>query len=266
MTKSRNRFALLTLILSGMLLACNSSQALVFMYTPTPIAAANDFAIYMVKAGDTFSGVAHQFNLTVEQLIALNVDRYPSLARDPSTLKVGWELRVPNPSQTAAPRASQTAEATSTHVDLALTARLLTEAINVARAGRNLVPLREDAALKNMSNDRSVDMVQREYFSHHDPQTGQEPFLRYLQASKYTYRLAGENIAELKNDAGWVPPLLTVAARYTPAELSDEFARGWLNSKEHRENIFNGAYRRTGVSLAVSRDGRRIVATQVFSD
>ncbi len=249
-----------------MLLACNSAQALVFAYTPTPAAPPNGSAVYVVKSGDTFSGIAHQFNITVEQLIALNVDRYPSLARDPSTLKVGWQLRVPNLSQTAAPRASQTTEAISTEVDLALTARLLTEAINVPRAGRNLVPLREDAALKNMANDRSVDMIQRDYFSHNDPQTGQEPFLRYLQASKYAYRFAGENIAEIKNDAGWVPPLLTVAARYTAAELSEEFARGWLNSKEHRANIFNEAYRRTGVALAVSADGRRIVATQLFSD
>jgi uncharacterized protein YkwD len=256
----------LFLVLSFSALACDSAQFFVYQSTPTPVVPANATTIYVVRSGDTFGGIARQFNVSVEQLIALNVDLYPSLARDPSTLRAGWQLRVPNPSANAVPRDSQSADATSSRVDLPLSARLLTDAINAARAGRNLVPLREDAALKNMASNRSMDMIDRDYFSHNDPQTGQEPFLRYLQASNYRYRFAGENIAEIKNDAGWVPPILTVAARYTPAELSDEFARGWLNSKEHRENIFNESYRRTGVALAVSGDGHRIVATQVFSD
>ncbi len=263
---SRTRLALVALAAAVMMLACDSAQTLVFISTPTTVAPTDGLITYVVKPGDTFSGIARQFNMTVEQLIALNNERYPSLARDPSTLKTGWQLRVSNRSQTGVPHASQTVEATSTHVDLFLTAKLLTEAINAARAGRNLVPFREDAVLKNIANARSVDMIARDYFSHNDPQTGQEPFLRYLQANGYAYRYAGENIAEIKNDVGWVPPLLTVAARYTPAELSDEFARGWLNSKEHRANIFNEMYRRTGVALAISSDGRRIVATQVFSD
>lgn len=262
----RTRIALVTLAISAMLLACSSAQVLAFVSTPTPVGVIDELATYVVKPGDTFGGIARQFNMTVEQLIALNVERYPSIARDPSTLRAGWQLRVSNSLQPNTPRANQTAEATSTHVDLAQTAKLIAEEINAARAGRNLVPLREDSALKGFANDRSVDLIARDYFSHNDPQTGQEPFLRYLQANNYAYRSAGENIAEIKNDAGWVPPLLTVAARYTPAELSDEFSRGWLNSKEHRANIFNEVYRRTGVALAVSKDGRRIVATQLFSD
>lgn len=263
---SRAKIALVIFALAILMLACDSSQALSLISTPTPVASIDELTTYVVKSGDTFGGIARQFNMTVEQLISLNVERYPSIARDPSTLRAGWELRVSKGSQVGTPRSSQTAEATSSTVDLVQTARLTTEAINAARAGRNLVPLREDAVLKRLASDRSVDMIARDYFSHNDPQTGQEPFLRYLQANNYAYRFAGENIAEIKNDAGWVPPILTVAARYTPSELSDEFARGWLNSKEHRANIFNEAYHRTGVALAVSRDGRRIVATQLFSD
>ena len=90
--------------------------------------------------------------------------------------------------------------------------------------------------------------------------------MRYLQAAKFFYRYAGENIAEIKNDAGWVPPWLTVASRYTPNELANEFVRGWLNSPEHRANIYSANYHRAGVALAITSDGRRIVATQVFSD
>jgi uncharacterized protein YkwD len=63
-----------------------------------------------------------------------------------------------------------------------------------------------------------------------------------------------------------VPAWLTIAARYTTDDLASEFVKGWLNSPEHRTNIFGVNYRRTGVALAVSSDGRRIVATQTFSD
>ncbi len=109
-------------------------------------------------------------------------------------------------------------------------------------------------------------MIARNYFSHYDPETSQEPFLRYLQATNFKYRFAGENIAEIKNDAGVVPPWLRVAVRYSPPELAAEFVAGWLKSPDHRANIFNTNYRRTGVALAVSADGRRIVATQTFAD
>ncbi len=144
--------------------------------------------------------------------------------------------------------------------------RLVIEGINSARAQQNLVLLRADVTLTRIATARSADMIARDYFSHYDPQSGQEPLLRLIQVSHYAYQYAGENIAEIKNDAGWVPPLLTVGARYTATDLAEEFVTGWLNSPEHRANILNMHYRRTGVAIAVSEDGRRIVCTQVFSD
>jgi uncharacterized protein YkwD len=261
----RTRSTSFILIIALTLLACDASQTLSFGSAATP-AAADNFTTYVVKPGDTFSKIAAQYNLTVEQLIALNSDRYPSLARDPSSLQVGWQLRIPSRPQTGAARTTGTAEASTLRLDLNETAQQIVDGINVARAGRKLSLLRVDAALSRIANDRSADMINRNYFSHVDPQTGQEPFLRYLQATGYAYQYAGENIAEIRNDAGWVPPLLTVASRYSASDLSGEFVRGWLNSNEHRLNIFNDKYRRTGVALAVSSDGRRIVATQVFSD
>ncbi len=151
-------------------------------------------------------------------------------------------------------------------LDTTEAAGLIVEGINLARAQHNLVLFRTDVTLTRIAATRSQDMITRDYFSHYDPQTGQEPLLRLIQANHYAYQYAGENIAEIKNDAGWVPPLLTVAARYTATDLAEEFVAGWLNSPEHRANILNLHYRRTGVAVAVSEDGRRIVCTQVFSD
>jgi uncharacterized protein YkwD len=240
--------------------ACGIAQAALPTETATP---PSDYTIYIVKPGETLSQLALHFHVTVEQLIALNADQYPALARDPSVLQPGWRLRVPGPQASAAARA--TAEAAQ-RADLNQVGKQIVEGINAARAQRGLLLLRSDVALTQIASDRSTDMVARNYFSHYDPQTGQQPLLRYLQATNFSYHYAGENIAEIKNDAGWVPPWLTVASRYSATELANEFVRGWLNSAEHRVNIYGSSYRRTGVALAVSNDGRRVVATQVFSD
>ncbi|MBI4791047.1 MAG: LysM peptidoglycan-binding domain-containing protein [Chloroflexi bacterium] len=257
---ARQTGILLLLILA--VSACSLAQVVAPAPAPSPLPTV--YATYTVQPGDTLSQIAVRFRVTLEQLIALNVDRYPTLARDPSTIRVGWELRVPQPN--AAVRETATADASFPQVDLNQAARLVVEGINSARARYGLVLFRSDVALTRIATDRSTDMIAREYFSHYDPQTGQEPLLRNLQANNFAYQYAGENIAEIKNDAGWVPPLLTVAARYSAEDLANEFVTGWLNSPDHRANILNSHYRRTGVALAVSRDGRRIVATQVFSD
>jgi uncharacterized protein YkwD len=237
--------------------ACTVVPAVWLGSTPTPTI---EYAIYVVQPGDTLSAIALRYGMTIEQLIALNSDTYPSLARDPSSLRAGWRLRV-----TAATSGTASASVTP-HFDVAAVPQEIIEQVNTARAQRGLLLLRADVTLTRIARDRSEDMIARNYFSHYDPATGQEPLLRYLQAAKFAYRYAGENIAEIKNDAGWVPPWLTVAARYSTYELANEFVKGWLNSAEHRANIFNTHYRRTGVALAISPDGRRIVATQVFAD
>jgi uncharacterized protein YkwD len=226
--------------------------------TPTPTI---EYALYVVQPGDTLSEIALRYGMTIEQLIALNSDAYPALARDPSSLQAGWSLRV-----TIATAYHTTGTRVAPHFDHQAVAQEVIERINTTRAQRGLGLLRSDATLTRIASHRSADMIARNYFSHYDPATGQEPLLRYLQATRFTYRYAGENIAEIKNDAGWVPPWLTVAARYSTSELANEFVKGWLNSPQHRANIFNSHYRRTGVALATSPDGRRIVATQVFAD
>ena len=219
---------------------------------------------YVVQPGETLAQIALRFHMTIEQLIAMNVDRYPVLARDPSLLQPGRQLLVPNRNATAAARA--TAEAAQPPFDTSLAAAQTINQVKVARAQKGLSLLQANPVLTRIASDRSADMIARDYFSHYDPQTGQEPLLRYLQANTYPYQYAGENIAEIKNGSGWVPPWLTVAQRYNATDLATEFVTDWLNSPEHRANIFNIHYRRTGVALAVTADGRRIVATQVFSN
>ena len=237
-----------------MLTACNTVQS----FLPSSTAKTEEFAVYTVQPGDTSSQIATRYHITIEQLIALNADQYPSLARDPSTIKPGWQLRVPN----GTPASSDD----TPKVDLKEASKQIHDGINAARAQKGMALLRSDVALTRIASYRSADMITRDYFSHYDPQTGQQPLLRYLQATNFAYHFAGENIAEIKNEAGWVPPWFTVAARYSAGELATEFVKGWLNSPEHRANIFNANYKRSGIALAVNADGHRIAATQVFAD
>ncbi|MBI5304792.1 MAG: LysM peptidoglycan-binding domain-containing protein [Chloroflexi bacterium] len=257
---NNTRYLVLLTILC-LLTACNAPP----LFSSAPASAsADDHATYVVQADDTVSQIAARHYMTIEQLIALNIELYPQLARDPSLLQPGWRLRVPTPSAVAAARATATASGHSTNLDESVAA--VVAEINSVRAQRGLPLLRADLTLTRMANDRCADMVARNYFSHYDPQTGQQPLLRYLQATKYTYHTAGENIAEVKNDAFWVPPWLTVLARYSSSELAHQFVASWLSSTEHRANILNGQYRRTGVALSATGDSRRVVATQLFSD
>lgn len=245
---------LIASIALALLTACNVTQT----FLPSSTTKTEEYVIYTVQSGDTSNQIATRYHITIEQLIALNVEQYPSLARDPSTLKPGWQLRVP--------KAAPTQSDDGPKIDLKEASKHIHDEINAARAQKGVGLLRADVALARIASYRSADLITRDYFSHYDPQTGQEPLLRYLQATSFSYRFAGENIAEIKNEVGWVPSWLTVAARYTSGELATEFVKGWLNSPEHRANIFNANYKRTGITLAVSPDGHRIVATQVFAD
>ncbi len=248
-------FIVLTLCLS----ACEIAQSLgIVVPAPTPVV---EYQVHVVKAGETLSLIAARYRATVERIIALNMEEYPVLARDPSVLQVGWQLRVPKIAINAPGTPTVQPKA-----DLFETAQLIAEQINATRAQRGMALLRLNATLTHIAGDRSRDMIGRGYFSHQDPETSQEPLLRYLQATKFQYQYAGENIAEIRNDANWVPGILTVAARYDSSELAQKFVEDWLKSPEHRENILQQRYRRTGVGLAVSEDGKRIVVTQAFAD
>lgn len=237
-----------------LLTACNVTQA----FLPSSTTKTEEYLVHIVQPGETVNQIATRYHITIEQLIALNADPYPSLARDPSTLKPGWQLRVPKTTATPSEDIPK--------IDLKEAAKQIHEEINAVRAQKGIGLLRSDVALARIASYRSADLITRDYFSHYDPQTGQQPLLRYLQATSFSYRFAGENIAEIKNESEWVPSWLTVAARYNAIDLAKEFVKGWLNSPEHRANIYNANYRRTGIALAVSPDGRRIVATQVFAD
>lgn len=53
---------------------------------------------YTVKSGDYLSGIARRLlgdPARYQEIVRLNVDRYPSLAKNPNLILVGWQLRLP---------------------------------------------------------------------------------------------------------------------------------------------------------------------------
>lgn len=102
----------------------------------------------------------------------------------------------------------------------------IVELVNVERVQRGLPPLEASSALSDAAEQKSFDMLQKNYFSHWAPD-GTAPWT-FLRNAGYLYTFAGENLAMGFSDAEGV-----VAA--------------WMQSDRHRENILSPNYHEIGV-------------------
>lgn len=103
------------------------------------------------------------------------------------------------------------------------------ELTNEEREKEGLDPLVWNEDLAELARAHSLDMVERDFFSHDNPD-GLSPFDRMKSAGiKYSY--AAENIA-----AGQTSPEETIA--------------DWMNSEGHHKNILNPDLKELGVGLA----------------
>jgi peptidoglycan/xylan/chitin deacetylase (PgdA/CDA1 family) len=78
--------------------------------TPTP---SDGGTTYTVQPGDGLMAIARTFGTTADQLVAWNVDRYPSLGTNPNVIEPGWILVVSgDPNVTPRPTPSPTPRVT----------------------------------------------------------------------------------------------------------------------------------------------------------
>ena len=52
---------------------------------------------HVVQPGENLAVIARRYperDITAESIAAANVDRYPSMASDRATIRVGWSLRI----------------------------------------------------------------------------------------------------------------------------------------------------------------------------
>ncbi len=118
--------------------------------------------------------------------------------------------------------------------------------VNQDRAANGVAPLAWSGALARVAQYRAQDMLNRNYFSHTDPATGQLAFVQLLHLWGIPYSSAGENIAWSTN-----PSMAAINTMF-------------MNSPDHRANILKAAYHRVG--LGVASNGAKTMVVEVFSN
>jgi uncharacterized YkwD family protein len=97
---------------------------------------------------------------------------------------------------------------------------------NAQRSKNGLPALKSDTQLNSVAQKKSLDMQQKNYFSHTSPTYG-SPF-DMMRDFGVTYKSAGENIAQ---------------GQRTPQEV----VTAWMNSEGHRKNILSSNFTHIGV-------------------
>lgn len=105
--------------------------------------------------------------------------------------------------------------------------------LNADRAANGLPALKLNMDLVRLAEKYGQDMINRNYFSHYNPE-GQSPFERMQQAG-ITYSYAGENLA--------------INSNVTAAE------KAFMNSSGHRANILNTNFTEVGVGVRTNSAG-----------
>lgn len=115
--------------------------------------------------------------------------------------------------------------------------------INNTREANGLNALASDGSLNDIADIRSLDMLNRNYFSHYTPE-GTNVF-DLMRANGVGFKYGGENLAQSAPASAGTP---------------EGFLNAWLNSPTHKDNILGSHYSKIGVSM-VEIDSRRIVTT-----
>jgi uncharacterized YkwD family protein/spore coat assembly protein SafA len=175
--------------------------------------------IYTVQPGDSLWKIAVRYQVGISEIISAN----PQF-RNPNLIYPGNKVNIPNYDATKSIE-SQVVQLT-----------------NQERAKNGLKALTQDWELSRVARYKSMDMRDKNYFSHTSPTYG-SPFTM-MKNFGITYRSAGENIA----------------AGQTTAQ---EVVRAWMNSPGHRANILSGNYTHIGVGYAQG-GSQRHYWTQMF--
>jgi uncharacterized protein YkwD len=131
---------------------------------------------------------------------------------------------------------SASASATSTSISTTNAVAAEQQAVSLLNADRRangLSDLQVDPRLTTLAQNYAQDMINRNYFSHTNPE-GQSPFDRMTQAG-ISYSYAGENIAQAQN--------------VQAAEVA------FMNDAGHRANILSPNYTTVGIGVAYDKNG-----------
>jgi len=168
------------------------------------------------------------------QRMALRVS--PAAPAAPAAAPVAAQPGPGHPAPPAAPPISGVGGAAGVQFSL----------VNQDRAANGVAPLAYSASLARVAQYRAQDMLNRNYFSHYDPSTGQLAFVQLLHLWGIPYSTAGENIAWSTD-----PSMGAINTMF-------------MNSPDHRANILKAGYHRIGIGVA--SNGGKIMVVEVFSN
>ncbi|WAA09346.1 SafA/ExsA family spore coat assembly protein [Fervidibacillus albus] len=183
-----------------------------------PTVAYGQTTTYTVQPGDSMWKIAVRYQVGLSELIAAN----PHI-ENPSLIYPNQKITIPEISE-------KSFEAQ------------VVELVNQKRAAAGLSPLTHNWELSRVARYKSMDMRDRNYFSHTSPTYG-SPFTM-MKNFGISYRTAGENIAQ---------------GQATPQAVVD----AWMNSSGHRANILSTQFTEIGVGYASGGSGRHYW-TQMF--
>ncbi|MDZ5474021.1 SafA/ExsA family spore coat assembly protein [Bacillus sp. 31A1R] len=174
--------------------------------------------VYTVQPGDSMWKISVRYQVGLSEIIEAN----PHI-KNPALIYPGQKVTIPD----------YDAVKNVEHQVIQLT--------NQERAKYGLKPLVADWQLSRVARYKSVDMRDKNYFSHTSPTYG-SPF-DMMRSFGISYRSAGENIA---------------MGQRTPQEV----VTAWMNSEGHRKNILSAGYTHIGVGYATG--GKGPYWTQMF--
>jgi uncharacterized YkwD family protein len=128
------------------------------------------FVTYTVQKGDTMSGIAYRYEITLTELLKAN----PSIT-NPASIYVGQKILIPDTNS------------------LSSYEQQVFMQVNKERTSRGLSPLVWDSTLGYVARLKSQDMINEHYFSHQSPKYG-SPF-QMMEYFGLKFSAAGENIA-----------------------------------------------------------------------
>lgn len=120
---------------------------------------------------------------------------------------------------------------------------------NDERTKHNLAALVWDEQIASIARAHSADMLDKNYFSHEDP-NGCSSSCRADNAD-YRWTAIGENI------------YMTTGYKLSSAAEAEMIVNGWMNSSGHRANILGTKFTHTGVGIAVKGD--KVYITAMYS-
>ncbi|MBP2239999.1 spore coat assembly protein SafA [Cytobacillus eiseniae] len=168
---------------------------------------------YIVNDGDTLWEISIHYDIDLEMLINSN----PQII-NPDIIYPGQIVIIPG------------------KVDLRENNNVLNkeeseliELINKERLKAGLLSLKVDSIISRAASLKSIDMMEKEYISHHSPTYGSPgEMLKYLHIS---YQNVNENIG-----AGY--------------RSANEMFISWMNSHENRKRILNKGAKKIGVAVS----------------